>query len=146
MNSEEMLKLLRYPAATNEGVTIWERELGIVPEPTDTLTERKARLRLKWVPNCRFTMKWLQEWLDSACGMHVAAPTITDYTLRVVLPWSVRWKAIFDELEKFKPANILLDRTVKLPEDESRLLAGFATETTYFYTEIPREIESEDDA
>ena len=132
--------------ATNEGVTMWEHELGIVPEVTDTLTERKARLRLKWVPNCRFTMKWLQEWLDSACGMHVDAPTITDYTLRVVLPWSVRWKAIFDELENFKPANILLDRTVKLPEDESRLLAGFATETTYFYTEIPREIESEDDA
>lgn len=118
--------------ATEEGVKMWERELGIVPASTDTLAQRKARLRLKWVPSNRFTMKWLYEWLQSACGTKdVLMPTVEDYTLHVTLPWSVSWKTIFDDLEQYKPANIALDRRVALPQSENRLLAGFAIETRF---------------
>ena len=120
--------------ATNEGVTMWERELGIIPEPTDTLADRKARLKLKWVPNNRFTMKWLHKWLKDSCGVDVEKPTVKDYTLTVVLPWFVQWKNVFQNLEQYKPANIVLSPTVRLPSADKSLMYGFAQKTEFFYT------------
>lgn len=123
--------------ATAEGVTMWERELGIVASPTETLTQRKARLRLKWVPNNRFTMKWLHEWLEDVCGTSIRKPVVHekgDYILTVALPWFVQWVEVFKDIEKYKPANIALDPTVTLPSKDIKLLTGFAMRTHTKYT------------
>lgn len=123
--------------ATAEGVTMWERELGIVASPTESLAQRKARLRLKWVPNNRFTMKWLHEWLEDVCGTTIKSPVVHekgDYILTVFLPWFVQWVEVFKDLEKYKPANIELDPTVTLPSKDIKLLTGFAMRTHTKYT------------
>ena len=120
-------------SATNEGVTMWERELGIIPAPTDTLQQRKERLRIKWVPKPRFTMRWLtgteQEpgWLEKVCGQPVPDPVLTDYSLRVTLPGGVDWMTIFDDLKRYKPANIVLDPRVLMPRGHETLYVGTAT-------------------
>lgn len=120
-------------SATNEGVTMWERELGIIPAPTDTLQQRKERLRIKWVPKPRFTMRWLtgteQEpgWLEKVCGQPVPEPVLTDYSLRVTLPGGVDWMTIFDDLKRYKPANIVLDPRVLMPRGHETLYVGTAT-------------------
>lgn len=119
--------------ATAEGVSMWERELGIIPAPTDTLTQRKARLRLKWVPSNNFTMKWLHGWLEDVCGTSVPWPEVEDYTLHVTLPWFASWWSIFSDLRTYKPANIVLDPNVALPEESGNLYAGFAMQTEYEY-------------
>ena len=119
--------------ATAEGVSMWERELGIIPAATDTLNQRKARLRLKWVPSNNFTTKWLHGWLKDACGTDVPWPEVEGYTLKVTLPWFATWWSIFEDLRLYKPANIVLDPNVALPEDSGNLYAGFAMQTEYEY-------------
>lgn len=120
-------------SATNEGVTMWERELGIIPGATDTLQQRKERLRIKWVPKPRFTMRWLtgteQEpgWLEKVCGQPVPDPVLTDYSLRVTLPGGVDWMTIFDDLKRYKPANIVLDPRVLMPRGTKHIYVGTAT-------------------
>ena len=120
-------------SATNEGVTMWERELGIIPAPTDTLQQRKERLRIKWVPKPRFTMRWLtgteQEpgWLEKVCGQPVPDPVLTDYSLRVTLPGGVDWMTIFDDLKRYKPTNIVLDPRVLMPRGTKHIYVGTAT-------------------
>ena len=112
--------------ATNEGVTMWERELGIIPGATDTLQQRKERLRIKWVPKNRFTMRWLEEWLCKVCGQDVRTPILTDYSLRVTLPSGVDWMSIFNDLKQYKPANIVLDPRVLAPRTTQKIYVGTA--------------------
>ena len=119
--------------ATDEGVSLWERELGIIPAATDTLNQRKARLRLKWVPSNNFTTKWLHGWLKDLCGTDVPWPEVEGYTLKVTLPWFASWWSIFSDLRTYKPANIILDPNVALPEESGNLYAGFAMQTEYEY-------------
>lgn len=116
--------------ATNEGVTMWERELGIIPGATDTLQQRKERLRIKWVPKNRFTMRWLEEWLCKVCGQDVRTPILTDYSLRVTLPSGVDWMSIFNDLKQYKPANIVLDPRVLAPRTTKELFIGTAIKVT----------------
>ncbi len=113
--------------ATAEGVSRWERELGIIPAPTDTLRQRKERLRIKWVPKPRFTMQWLRKWLETVCGQAVRDPVLTDYSLRVTLPGGVDWMTIFDDLKRYKPASIVLDPRVLMPRGRETLYVGTAT-------------------
>lgn len=118
--------------ATNEGVTMWERELGIIPGANDTLQQRKERLRVKWVPKNRFTMRWLTGtdkepgWLEKVCGQPVPDPILTDYSLRVVLPSGVDWIRIFEDLKQYKPANIVLDPRVLAPRTTQKIYVGTA--------------------
>ena len=114
-------------SASVEGVSRWERELGIIPAPTDTLRQRKERLRIKWVPKPRFTMQWLRKWLETVCGQAVRDPVLTDYSLRVTLPGGVDWMTIFDDLKRYKPANIVLDPRVLMPRGRETLYVGTAT-------------------
>lgn len=124
--------------ATDEGVNLWERELGIIPAATDTLNQRKARLRLKWVPSNNFTTKWLHGWLEDVCGATVPWPEVEGYTLKVTLPWFASWWSIFNDLRVYKPANIVLDPCVETPQASGKLYAGFAMQTEYQIT-IPKE-------
>ena len=87
--------------ATDEGVRMWEKELGIIPAATDTLNQRKARLRLKWVPSNNFTTKWLHGWLEDVCGTEVQWPELEGYTLHVTLPWFASWWTIFSDLKQY---------------------------------------------
>ena len=116
--------------ATEEAVVLWEKELGIVPAPSDTLRQRKARLKLKWVPHNRFTLPWLYDWLRSATGRDdIQYPTVPEntYGLLVRLPWDADWRTIFSDLQRYKPCNIWLDPHVDTPSSNMRVLAGFAT-------------------
>ncbi len=116
-------------SATEEAVILWEKELGIVPNASDTLRQRKARLKIKWVPHNRFTVSWLHEWLCSATGRNdIQWPYVPEntYGLLVHLPVETNWQAIYRDLELYKPCNIYLDPHVDMPHNELRILTGFA--------------------
>ena len=116
--------------ATEEGVSMWEKELGLVPKTTDTLRQRKARLRLKWVPHNRFTIRWLHEWLKTVCGTEqIKKPQTVDYTLLLFLPFYSDWQTICNDLERYMPCNLMLDTHVTLPESKKRIMVGFALQT-----------------
>ena len=115
--------------ATEEAVKIWEAELGVIPNASDTLKQRKARLKLKWVPCSRFTIRWLHHWLcDVTQRSDILRPVVPEntYGLTVHLPYDADWQTIFGDLERYKPCNIYLDPHVDLQSSKMRVLAGFA--------------------
>lgn len=100
--------------ATEAGVTVWEKELNIVPLATDTLEDRKQRLKTAWTYGVVYTYNWLVDWLKTSCGESNPPPTINDYTLRVSLPVSVDYLHILDDMRRYISANVLIDPLILL--------------------------------
>lgn len=100
--------------ATEAGVTVWEKELNIVPLATDTLEDRKQRLKTAWTYGVVYTYNWLVNWLKTSCGENNPLPTINDYTLRVSLPVSVDYLHILDDMRRYVAANVLIDPLILL--------------------------------
>ena len=100
--------------ATEAGVTVWEKELNIVPLATDTLEDRKQRLKTAWIYGVVYTYNWLVNWLKTSCGESNSLPTINDYTLRVSLPVSVDYLHILDDMRRYVAANVLIDPLILL--------------------------------
>ena len=99
--------------ATEAGVTVWEKELNIVPLATDTLEDRKQRLKTAWTYGVVYTYNWLVNWLKTSCGESNPL-TINDYTLRVSLPVSVDYLHILDDMRRYVAANVLIDPLILL--------------------------------
>lgn len=100
--------------ATEAGVTVWEKELNIVPLATDTLEDRKQRLKTAWTYGVVYTYNWLVNWLKTSCGESNPLPIINDYTLRVSLPVSVDYLHILDDMRRYVAANVLIDPLILL--------------------------------
>lgn len=100
--------------ATEAGVTVWEKELNIVPLATDTLEDRKQRLKTAWTYGVVYTYNWLVNWLKTSCGENNPLPTINEYTLRVSLPVSVDYLHILDDMRRYVSANVLIDPLILL--------------------------------
>ena len=100
--------------ATEAGVTVWEKELNIVPLATDTLEDRKQRLKTAWTYGVVYTYNWLVNWLKTSFGESNPLPTINDYTLRVSLPVSVDYLHILDDMRRYVAANVLIDPLILL--------------------------------
>lgn len=100
--------------ATDAGVTVWEKELNIVPLATDTLEDRKQRLKTAWTYGVVYTYNWLVNWLKTSCGESNPLPIINDYTLRVSLPVSVDYLHILDDMRRYVAANVLIDPLILL--------------------------------
>lgn len=100
--------------ATEAGVTLWEQELNIVPLASDTLEDRKQRLKTAWTYGVVYTYNWLVNWLKNSCGESNPLPTIKDYTLRVSLPVSVDYLHILGDMRRYISANVLIDPLILL--------------------------------
>ncbi|MBQ4595174.1 MAG: DUF2313 domain-containing protein, partial [Akkermansia sp.] len=87
--------------ATEEGVAVWEKELNITPLNTETLEERKQRIKTAWTYGVVYTYNWLVNWLKTSCGETNRLPTINDYTLRAALPVSVDYIRILEDMRRY---------------------------------------------
>ena len=130
-------------SSTEEGVKEWEDELGIVPAANDTFEQRKKRLKNRWVPDNRFTLPWLWEWLKRVSERDdIKIPTVTDYVLTVRLPAIVDYFTILNELEMYKPANIGVNAQISLDNGTQKLTAGVGIVSTFKITLESEAIES----
>lgn len=100
--------------ATEEGIAVWEKELNIIPLVTDTLEDRKQRLKAAWTYGVVYTYNWLVDWLKNSCGNGTPPPTINGYILRAALPVSVDYLRILDYMRRYISANILIDPLILL--------------------------------
>lgn len=97
------------------GVGTWERELQLKPKDTDTLAERKARIKAAWNASLPYSLPWLRRWLDGICGAEGHSETITGYTLRLEFDHAALQAAssttldILEQLLPRLPANLLLE-------------------------------------
>lgn len=95
--------------ATEAGIKLWEQELNIVPLASDTLEDRKQRLKTAWTYGVVYTYNWLVNWLKTSCGESNPPPSINEYTLRVSLPVSVDYLHILDDMRRYVAANVLIN-------------------------------------
>ena len=112
--------------ATEAGVTVWEKELNIVPLATDTLEERKQRIKTAWTYGAVYTYNWLVNWLKTSCGDTRRLPTVNDYTLRVALPVSVDYIRILEDMRRYISANVLIDPLILLTKIDMTHYVGAA--------------------
>lgn len=89
-------------SATEQGVALWERELGITPLASDTLADRKQRLKLAWALGVVYTYTVLSRQMSELGGR----ADLHDYTLRIDLPLSANIAGISLDLSRILPANI----------------------------------------
>ncbi len=100
--------------ATEEGVDLWEKELNIIPLNTETLEERKQRIKIAWTYGVVYTYNWLVGWLKTSCGETNRLPTINEYTLRVMLPVSVDYISLLEDMRRYVSGNVLIDPLILL--------------------------------
>lgn len=72
-------------SADESGVCVWEQELRIHPRDTDTLSDRKARIKELWNIKIPYTLPWLRRWLEGVCGPEGHFVDVKDYTLQLNL-------------------------------------------------------------
>lgn len=113
-------------SADKDGVAMWERELQLYPKDTDTLDERKARIKARWNTELPYTCRWLVNWLQSLCGPDNPALTVDGYTLHISLPSRVDYAGILDELRRRIPANLVIAPHIRLAGATSKLFIGSA--------------------
>ena len=100
--------------ANGQGLTVWERELGVFAKDTDTLALRRARIKAAWQRQPPYTLRWLRGWLHELCGAGNYALNVEDYTLNIQLAYdrlpepNALLSEILNILEPLKPANMLL--------------------------------------
>ena len=112
--------------ATEEGVAVWERELNITPLNTETLEERKQRIKTAWTYGVVYTYNWLVNWLKTSGGNTNRLPTINEYTLRVALPVSVDYIRLLEDMRRYVSANVLIDPLILLTEIKMTHYVGAA--------------------
>lgn len=102
--------------ATEAGVSIWEKESGIVPLAADSLADRKQRLKTAWSKGVVYTVKWLSELLTTYNKNATDKLNILDYTLKAPLTISDDWRSLCDLLRIRLPENIAISPVLILPE------------------------------
>lgn len=112
--------------ATKEGVSVWENELGITPLSTDTLEDRKQRIKIFWTYGVVYTYNWLVDWLKPFFENDNPLPTINEYTLRVSLPITIDYLGVLENLRKYISANVLIDPLLLLSKINMPLYTGAA--------------------
>lgn len=112
--------------ATEEGVAVWEKELNITPLNTETLEERKQRIKTAWTYGVVYTYNWLVDWLKNSCGASNPLPGIDGYVLHTYLPVSSNYMQILDNMRRYVSANVLIDPLILLTKINASHYVGAA--------------------
>ncbi len=112
--------------ATEEGVSVWEKELNITPLAAESLEERKKRIIAAWTCGVVYTYNRLVDWLKSSCGETSPAPTIDNYTLRVALPISADYVTMLESMRRSIAVNMQIAPTIVLSKAGMMHYAGAA--------------------
>ena len=116
--------------AKEKGVARAEKIVGISPKATTALADRKIAVLAKYNENLPYTVRKLQEVLDTLCGENKYTLEIknNDFTLNVEIELeSKNSKPSVEELlERVAPVNMVLHVTLKYNryEDMARLTYG----------------------
>lgn len=98
---------------TENGIQRWESILQIIPYASDSLSERRTRIRAKLSEQLPFTLPMLHAQLQALCGPgnYVIALTPSIYLLevKIALVSKSNFKDVEQLLEKMVPANIKVE-------------------------------------
>lgn len=102
--------------ATENGVSRWEKILGIVPQATLSLDERKFTILTRINEQLPFTLRTLEESLKSLCGADGYAVQLkaNQYILivKVALVAKSNYKDVEQLLSRIVPANMIVQLSI----------------------------------
>lgn len=102
--------------ATENGVSRWEKILGIIPKATLTLDERKFTILTRINEQLPFTITTLNEQLKSLCGAdgYVVQLNANAYTLivKVALVAVQNFTDVQQLLNRIVPANLIVQLSI----------------------------------
>ncbi len=89
---------------------IWERALGLIPRSGQTLDERRAAVRSKWLMSRKADRSLLQEICDTYSSGSVAVGFANGYITMTINREDglAKWPAIEDAVDEAKPAHLPL--------------------------------------
>jgi hypothetical protein len=123
--------------SSNEyGVARREKILGIVPKGTDTLDDRKFRIKTRESESLPYTKRTLYSMLENLCGVGGFTLTIDHankyLTCTVSLPSASNYDDVRQLLERVVPANMIIDSG--LMYNTHQKLSGFTHRQLSAYT------------
>lgn len=116
--------------ATENGVSRWEKILGIVPKATFNLDERKFTILTKINEQLPFTVTTLEEQLKNLCGENKYSINLnnSNYTLdvKVALTAKNNFEDVNSLLQRVVPANLIV--TLGLKYNQHQIYNGYTHE------------------
>ena len=98
---------------TENGCKRWEKILKLTPMATDTLEERRFRIKTRFNEDLPYTYRMLTQMLNALCGEGNYQLTLYHEEYRLMLLLELSVKKIFHEAEEMVkrviPANLLLE-------------------------------------
>ena len=111
--AEDLLNDQFVETATQNGVSRWERMLGLNPKNTDTLPERKFRIQSALSGRLPFTVWGLRQQLSGLCGEENFQLTVdyANYKVSVLLALEAEsnFEAVEEMLKTMLPANLIIE-------------------------------------
>ena len=130
--------------ATENGVSRWEKILGITPKATESLDSRKFTILTRTTAKLPYTMTTLKEQLKSLCGEgnYVVAVDYRNYTLNVLIALAAQES--FDDVEKLLkrtvPANMVINLGLKYSRHESLTAYTHEVMRSHTHTQLRNEV------
>lgn len=122
--------------ATENGVSRWEKILGIVPQATLTLDERKFTILTRINEQLPFTIRTLEKSLKSLCGANGYVVQLQANECILIVKVALVAKQNFNDvqrlLERIVPANMVINLSVIYNTHE--VLSAFTHQWLHKYT------------
>lgn len=130
--------------AAEHGIARRERLLGILPKGTDTLEDRRFRVRARMNETLPYTLPALREMLAALCGDegYTAELGRGDYTLtvRVALAAKSNYGDVAELLERVTPVNLAIDLSLMYNRHETLSRFTHAQLAAHTYEELRNEV------
>ena len=124
------------------GVRRYESIFKIIPKATDSLNERKFRIKLKMSEQLPFTMRALERQLENLCGADGYAIKLDHNAYQLSVKIMVVDRNNVEDVRKMLlrmvPANLLLFFIVQAPEVQTALHIGAALCGGYSRVTLPQ--------
>ena len=100
-------------SASEQGVSRYEKIVGIVPKATYSLEDRKFSILTRMNEHAPYTLTSLKQKLENLCGKdnYSVEEDVNHYTLKVRIALTARnnYNDVAVMLEKIVPANMIID-------------------------------------
>ena len=113
--SENIVNDAYFNTLTEEGCKQWEQSLKLIVSPTDTLEERRFRIKAKSLDERPYSFRGVERILDNLCGKGNYTLSFEGFTAYVQLGLAI--SKMYDEvvatLDRIIPLNMILNISLK---------------------------------
>ena len=139
-DADELLTNQFITIAGEMGLSRWEKILEIVPRGTDSLEDRRFRILSRLNDMTPYTLPQLRKMLVTLFGEGKTSADVTEYTLSVQVPAPTRAQeqALWEMIDRIKPANITYEYATVNDPLETTLYFGGTLVPSYGQTVLPQ--------